>query len=255
MEQQCRTRKGETVKFATQHPYKIRRIAIVMLLVLISTFTSARAIADDAREAAQLVQRARMTLANFMASPDMEAFRELMKSARGIYISPQVLKGAFLIGVSGGSGVFLAFDSKTGQWSEPAFYTMGELSLGLQAGGIASEIILLAMTDRGVKAFLSNNLKLGVDAGIAAGPVGIGAEAATANLSADIISYSRSKGLFAGISLEGAVIATRNSWNHAYYGKPATATDILIIHNVSNSMSDDLVNDVRQASLGRQPQQ
>jgi len=227
-------------------------LVIVMVLAIFAiTLTSARAIADDAMDAAQLVEKSRMTFRNFMSSSDTEAFRNLMKSARGVFICPQVLKGAFLVGVSGGSGVFLAYDSKTGQWSQPAFYTMGEVSLGIQAGGKASEIVLLAMTDRGVNAFLSNNLKLGVDAGIAAGPVGIGAEAATANLSADIISYSLSQGLFAGISLEGAVISSRNGWNQAYYGKVATPTDILVLRNVSNPQTADLVQDISQASLGQ----
>lgn len=239
------------MKAKSQLVHKAGRILIIFLFVLTGTLTSVRAIADDALEAAHLVQKARLTFQNFMTSPDMEAFRNLMKSARGVFISPQVLKGAFLVGASGGSGVFLAFDSKTGQWSDPAFYTMGELSFGLQAGGKASEIVLLAMTDRGVKAFLSNSFKLGVDAGIAAGPVGIGAEAATANLSADIVSYASSKGLFAGISLEGAVIATRNSWNQAYYGKPTTPTDILVLHNVSNPASAELINAVQEASLGK----
>lgn len=239
------------MKAHTKLAHRTGRILIISLFVLIGTLTSAKAIADDAMEAAQLTQKACLTFQNFMTSPDMEAFRNLMRSARGVFISPQVLKGAFLVGASGGSGVFLAFDSKTGQWSDPAFYTMGEVSFGLQAGGKASEIILLAMTDRGVKAFLANSFKLGVDAGIAAGPVGIGAEAATANLSADIVSYARSKGLFAGISLEGAVIATRNSWNQAYYGKPTTPTDILILHNVSNPASAELINAVRDASLGK----
>lgn len=233
------------------HRKKFHLVLIVVFAVLLSTFTSIRAVADDATEAAQLIEKARMTFRNFMTASDTEAFRNLMKSARGVFICPQVLKGAFLVGVSGGSGVFLAFDSKTGNWSDPAFYTMGEVSFGIQAGGKASEIILLAMTDRGVNAFLSNSLKLGVDAGIAAGPVGIGAEAATANLSADIVSYSLSQGLFGGISLEGAVISTRNGWNQAYYGQATTPRDILVLHNVSNPQASGLVQDVSAASLGQ----
>jgi lipid-binding SYLF domain-containing protein len=229
----------------------VHLILVVVFTVLLSTLWSICAVADDAVDTAQLIEKSRMTFRNFMTSSDTEAFRNLMKSARGVFICPQVLKGAFLVGVSGGSGVFLAYDSKTGKWSEPAFYTMGEVSFGIQAGGKASEIVLLAMTDRGVNAFLSNSLKLGVDAGIAAGPVGMGAEAATANLSADIVSYSLSQGLFGGISLEGAVITTRNSWNQAYYGKVSTPTDILILHNVSNPQSSDLVRDISEASLGQ----
>jgi len=225
-------------------------VLIIVFALLVSTLSSVRAVADDAMEAAQLIERANMTFQSFMAASEMEAFRNLMKSARGVFISPQVLQGAFLLGVAGGTGAFLAYDSTTGKWSNPAFYTVGEVSFGIQAGGKASQIILLAMTDRGVKAFLSNSLKLGIDAGVAAGPVGMGAEAATANLSADIVSYALSKGLYGGISLEGAVISARNSLNQAYYGKVATPTDILVLHNVANPQADELVRAVSAASLG-----
>jgi SH3 domain-containing YSC84-like protein 1 len=224
---------------------------IIVISLLMSTFMSVSALADSAMEAAQLVEKARMTLQNFMTAPEMSAFRSLMKSARGVFISPQVLKGAFLVGFSGGSGVFLSYDSRTGSWSNPAFYTVGEASFGLQAGGKASEVILLAMTDRGINAFLSSSLKLGADAGVAAGPVGIGAAAATANLSADILSFARSKGLYGGISLDGAVITTRNSWNQAYYGRVLTPTDILILRNASNPQASELVRIVTQGALGQ----
>jgi len=228
------------------------RIAIfIALFTLMITLTSVRAIADDAMEAAHLVEKARLTFQNFMTVDEMEGFRDLMKSARGVFITPQVLKAAFIFGASGGSGVFLAYDSTTGRWSDPAFYTMGEVSFGLQIGGQSSEIILLAMTTRGISAFMSTSLKLGADASIAAGPVGMGAEAATANLSADILSFSRNKGIYGGISLEGAVIATRNSLNQAFYGKPVSPTDILILHSVSNPQSAELVNAVTQASLAQ----
>lgn len=237
------------MKTATCKKKRTRPIIFVVLLTLLSTLISVRAIADDAIEAAHLVEKARMTLQNFMTVDEMQGFRDLMKSARGVFITPQVLKGAFIFGASGGSGVFLAYDSQTGRWSDPAFYTMGEVSFGLQIGGQSSEIILLAMTTRGISAFMSNSLKLGADASIAAGSVGMGAEAATANLSADILSFSRNKGIYGGISLEGAVIATRNSLNQAFYGKPVTPTDILILHSVSNPQASDLVKAVTQASL------
>jgi lipid-binding SYLF domain-containing protein len=141
-----------------------------------------------------------------MADKDLgPGVRSLVKRAKGVLIYPQVLKGAFIWGISGGSGAMLAYDNKTGKWGGPAFYTIGEASFGLQIGGEASEVILVALTDRGVASLLSTSAKLGADVGIAVGPVGAGAEAATANLSADLVSYSRAKGLYAGISLEGAV--------------------------------------------------
>jgi len=118
----------------------------------------------------------------------------------------------------------------------------------LQAGGDASEVVLVALTERGKTALLATSAKLGADVGIAVGPVGAGAEAATANLSADIISFSRAKGLYAGVSLEGAVVATRGSLNKAYYGKEVSPTDILVKRTVSNKKAAGLVSAVKKAA-------
>jgi len=202
--------------------------------------------ADDMQNATQLVEKAKFTMENFMSDPMMDTFRELSRTAKGVVIFPQLLKGAFVFGAQGGSGVFLARDEKTGEWTGPAFYTLGGASFGFQIGGEASEVILLVMTDRGVRSLLANSLKLGGDIGVAVGPVGMGASAATANLSADILSFSRSKGLYGGISLEGAVVATRGDWNRAYYGKDVTPTDILVRHDVTNPKADELIDTVRK---------
>jgi lipid-binding SYLF domain-containing protein len=206
------------------------------------------AVADDRQEAAQIVEKARFTMENFMKDDNMDAFRDLLHRAEGVFIAPQLLKGAFIVGASGGNGVFLARDRKAGTWSSPAFYTIGGASFGLQIGGEASEVILLMMTDRGVNSLMGNSVKLGGDVGVAAGPVGIGAAASTANLSADVISFSRSKGLYGGISLEGAVVAVRGSLNEAYYGKPVTPTDIVIRRDVRNPDASALVQAVAKSA-------
>jgi lipid-binding SYLF domain-containing protein len=209
------------------------------------------AVADDAADTKQLVEKSKMSFDRFVGMNEMGAFRDLLKKAKGVFISPQVLEGAFIFGLSGGSGVLVARDPGTGSWNGPAFYTVGEASFGLQAGGKASEVIMLAMTDRGVNALLSPSVKLGADVGVAAGPVGAGASAATANISADILTFALSKGLYAGISLEGAVVAVRNEWNGAYYSKPGvTPTDILIRKNVSNPGSAKLIAAVSKAAGG-----
>ncbi len=210
------------------------------------------AFADDRQEATQLVEKARLTLNSFMSDKNMGAFRDLLKKAEGVLISPQLLKGAFIVGASGGNAVFLARDKKTGRWSEPAFYTIGGASFGLQIGGQASEVILLVMTDRGVTSLLGNSIKLGGDVGIAAGPVGMGAAAATANLSADILSFSRSKGLYGGISLDGAVVAVRAGLNDAYYGKPVSPTDILARHDVRNPQAMSLIEDLSKSAARKE---
>jgi lipid-binding SYLF domain-containing protein len=204
--------------------------------------------AADQQEAKQLVEKARLTLDSFMGDGNMGAFRDLLKKAQGVMISPALLKGAFIVGASGGNAVWLTRDKKTGQWSEPAFYTIGGASFGLQIGGEASEVMLLAMTDRGVASLLGNSIKLGGDVGIAAGPVGYGAAASTANLSVDILSFSRSKGLYGGISLDGAVVAVRSGLNEAFYGKKVSPTDILIRHTVTNPQAARLVEDVSKSA-------
>ena len=207
------------------------------------------AMADDALDARQLVDKSRLTFENFMADKDLgPSVRSLVKRAKGVLIYPQLLKGAFLVGVSGGSGVMLAHDAKARKWGGPAFYTMGEASFGLQIGGQAAEVVLVALTDRGVAALLSTSAKLGADVGVAVGPVGAGAEAATANLSVDLVSYSRAQGLYAGISLEGAVVATRDGLNKAYYGKEVTPTAILVRHEATNPQAAGLIGAVSKAA-------
>ncbi len=208
----------------------------------------ASAYANDKQEATQLVKKARLTLDSFMKDKNMGAFRDLLKKSEGVFIAPQVLKGALVVGASGGNGVLLARDKTTGQWSEPAFYTVGGASYGLQIGGQASEVILLLMTERGVNSLMTNSLKLGADAGVAAGPVGMGVSAATANLSADILSFSRSKGLYGGISLDGAVLAVRKGLNDAYYGKSVTPSDIFVRHDVKNPQAERLIEDVSKSA-------
>jgi lipid-binding SYLF domain-containing protein len=224
--------------------------AFVMVIgFTVSSITPARA--DDAADARQLVEKSRLTFDQFVSNKNMGAFRDLLKTAKGVFISPQMLEGAFIFGVSGGSGVFLDRDSATGRWGGPAFYTIGGASFGLQAGGQASEVIMLAMTDRGVNALLSPSVKLGADVGVAVGPVGAGAAAATANISADILTFALSKGLYAGISLDGSIVAVRNEWNTAYYNKPGvTPTDILIRRDVSNPESAKLIAAVSKAAGG-----
>ncbi|MDY0039164.1 MAG: lipid-binding SYLF domain-containing protein [Desulforhabdus sp.] len=224
-------------------------VALAFLVIAwITAVYPSSAIGDDRTEGVQLVEKARFTMEDFLVAKEMGPFRGLLKTAKGVFIAPQVLEGAFIFGVSGGSGLLLVRDAKTGTWNGPAFYTMGEFSFGLQAGGQASDIVLLAMTDRGVNAFLADSVKLGADIGVALGPVGAGAEAATANLSADILSFARSKGAYAGVSAEGAVVATRDGWNAAYYEKEVSPREILIDRKVHNPQADTLIKAVTIAA-------
>ena len=207
--------------------------------------------AQSASEEEILVDKARFTLENFIADPDMQWFREHLKEARGILIVPQFIKGAFFVGGSGGSGVLIVRDEKTNEWSYPAFFTLGGASIGLQFGGQASEVVLLVMTQKGVDSLMSTTLKLGADASVAVGPIGRGIEGSTApNMSADLLSFSKAKGLFAGISLEGAAVAARDALNTSYYKAPTKTLDILVRRSVTNPQADPLLAVVKKAMTG-----
>jgi lipid-binding SYLF domain-containing protein len=126
-----------------------------------------------------------------------------------------------------------------GGWSAPAFYSIGSGSIGLQAGYEKSEVIFLVMTDKGLEQILKSQFKLGADASVAVGPKGGGIEAATTLAAgADIYSFARAKGAFLGASFEGSVISSRESRNKAYYGKPATARDIVVNRKFSSALRE-----------------
>ena len=229
------------------HQWLFFLIGIVMLFAASVLPTSAGA--QNASEEEFLVDKARFTLENFLGDSDMQWFRDHMKDARGILIVPQFIKGAFFIGGSGGSGILLIRDEKTNEWSYPAFFTLGGASFGLQFGGQASEVVLLVMTQKGVDSLMSTTLKLGADASVAVGPIGRGVEGSTApNLSADLLSFSKAKGLFAGISLEGAVVASRDALNTSYYNEPTKVLDILVRRSVSNPQADPLRKVITEAT-------
>lgn len=198
---------------------------------------SAQAVANDKADAEKTVNGAVTVLKNFSADPDMTWYREHIHKAKAVLIIPNLLKAGFIFGGSGGHGVVLAHDDKANVWRGPSFATAGSVSWGLQAGGSAAEIVMMAMTEKGKNALLSDKFQAGADASVSAGPVGAGAQAATT----DIVQFARSKGLFGGLSLEGSVISVRDSLNHAYYGKAVTPVDILIHGNVKNPHAAPLI--------------
>jgi SH3 domain-containing YSC84-like protein 1 len=216
-----------------------RLFTSVVITVAVLALAAPLFAADDAAEAGKIVAESRTTLKNFVSDPDMKWIREHFNQAKGILIVPSMGKGAFIVGGSGGVGVLLTRDAK-GQWSEPAFYKMGSVSIGLQVGGSASEVLLFIQTQKGVDSFLSNSFKLGADASVAAGPVGQGAKASTS----DILSFSRSKGAYLGASFDGSVINPSDDLNKAFYGKAATPVEILVRGSVKSDKAAGLRADL-----------
>ena len=146
----------------------------------------------------------------------------------------------------GGNGVVLTRDGKTGRWLGPTFVTLGGANIGFQAGADTSEVIFVAMTDRGMTRLLGGTLKIGGDASVAAGPFSLGLGGATAETSGDILVYENSKGLYAGFSLDTSVVFVRDSLNRAFYGTDISTTDVLVRGTTENPKAEPLLSAVNK---------
>jgi SH3 domain-containing YSC84-like protein 1 len=186
-------------------------------------------------EQQNLVNAAETTFANFTRDPDMTWLRRHFGDAKAVVIAPQIIKAGWIFGGAGGRAIVFARNSQTGRWVGPAFYNVGAASVGFQAGVSVSETLTLVMTEKGLNSLLANSVKLGGDASIAAGPVGAGANS---DVTTDFVAFSRSKGLYGGLNLEGSVIAVANDWNRNYYGADVLPPDILISANAHNAQAD-----------------
>jgi SH3 domain-containing YSC84-like protein 1 len=183
-----------------------------------------------------LVDRAQTTVQNFANDPNMTWFRDHVGDARAIMIVPTVVRAGFIFGGSGGDGVVLARGTERTSWSYPAFFGIGAVSFGLQIGGEVAEVVLLIMTDRGLDSMMSSSVRLGADISVAAGPVGAGASATTA----DVLAFSRSQGVYGGLTVEGSLINVRSGLNEGYYGREVRPIQILVQREVSNPQADPL---------------
>jgi lipid-binding SYLF domain-containing protein len=218
--------------------------AIALLAALLLAGPAPGAFAADIDDAQAIVEKARLSFGEFLRDDNYSWMQDQLKHARGVLIYPQVLKGGFIIGGSGGTGVLLVREDKSGDFSYPAFYTMGSVSFGLQIGGESAEVVLLVMSKKGIDSLLTSKFQLGGDVSIALGPVGGGAKG---DITADFISFAKSKGLYAGLSLDGSYLSVRDSLNKAYYGKETTPADIIIRRSVHNKEADRLREELRKA--------
>jgi lipid-binding SYLF domain-containing protein len=197
--------------------------AVVVLMSVVATLA-----ASDEREQ-ERVKDAGVVLKEILNIPD-NIPQELLDKAECLIVLPSVKKGAFGIGGSYGRGVMICRSGEhyTGKWGAPALYALEGISIGLQLGGQATDFVLLVMNPKGAESLLHSKVKLGADASAAAGPKGRTAEGATdIVMNAEILSYSRNKGLFAGISLEGSTLRSDGSANEKLYGKKLTAKEII----------------------------
>jgi SH3 domain-containing YSC84-like protein 1 len=179
-------------------------------------------------EQQQLVERSRLVLDAFLSDPQFESVRVYVQNAYAVLIMPQMLKGGFVLGANYGNGVLLARDPQTGQWGEPAFYTMAGGSFGLQFGLQSSDMLFTIMNEGALQKLLTHGLKFGADAAVAAGPLGASVgTGTTTHLGEDVYAWGMSQGLFGGFWLDGSLLMPKNDWNEAYYGRPIQPEEIV----------------------------
>jgi len=212
---------------------------LVILAALAALSACAGAPTGNAPQA--LVDRSALTVQEILTEEnDRLDAASVLRRARGALICPRTFSAAFFAGGEGGDCVLVGRDA-AGSWSSPAFYASGSGSLGFQAGIRDSQTLLLLMTERAMNAAIQNQFRFGADASLAIAHVGGTVEAATTtNLGADILAFSRSRGLFAGLSLGGTVMDPRSDWNAAYYGRPVEPRDIVVNMSVHNPGADPL---------------
>jgi len=212
--------------------------AAVLAVALLTAGLARPAMAGSASE--ELVEKSRFLIERMLVDEQLPELKGYVSRAQGLLIIPQLVKGGFILGAEGGSGVLMVRGSD-GTWSAPAFYTLAAGSIGLQIGGQVSEAVFAVMNEGAVNALLGSEFKLGGELNISVGPIGKGVEASTTtNFGADVYAFSKNIGLFGGGALEGAKLFTRTELNEGYYGPGAKPRSIVIDRTFFNPQSEKL---------------
>ena len=216
----------------------VKRI-IAIACLLIGTASTVFAQSDEADR----VREAGVILGEIMSAPDKSIPASVLEKAEAIAVFPSTIKGAFIVGAQRGKGVISVRDKTRAEWSPPAFLTLTGGSVGFQIGGQAVDIILVVMNRRGLENLLQNQFEIGGEASATAGPVGRDAAASTdIQLRAEILSYSRSRGLFAGVSLKGAAIRQDQDSNQTFYGSRFRTRDVVLDGKATKPQSAEAVD-------------
>jgi lipid-binding SYLF domain-containing protein len=210
----------------------LKGTVLIAIIGLLGACASTPSTTNEPLAQQLLVDKARLVADRFIGDPDMQWAREHLSQAKGLLIFPDLYKGAWFLGGSGGRGVLMVRDQGTGEWLGPAFYNMGSVSFGLQFGGQKAEVVLMVMTQKGLERL-----------------IGTGFQGAMSSFHVDYVFFARTKGAFIGIALDGAVVDANYGWNKAYYGKPVRPVDIFVAHEAKNPNSDKLRTAVAQLEL------
>ncbi len=226
----------------------MKKAAAFLLVTLTAALFAWSLPARAYTEQQELIDKAVISVEKIAARTDINRFvKKYMREAKGVLVIPSLLKAGFFVGGEGGSGVLLA-KGKGGQWSYPAFYTMGAASIGIQFGGQVSETMLIIMTSKGLNSIIENKVTLGGALNVAVGPYGVGIQGATSTaLGADVITYSIGKGAFLGGGFEGSVIEKRDSLNRDYYGDPTATPEGIVLEGRHRNPKADRLRDTLAA--------
>jgi SH3 domain-containing YSC84-like protein 1 len=207
----------------------MRRSGSTLLLTLVGGLALATSPMLAQSEEAARIKAATTVLQEIKDAPDGGVPKWVLEKAQGVAVFPGVKKGGLLVGGEWGRGIISAKSMKSGTWSAPAFLTLTGGSVGAQIGGQEVDLLLVVIDEKGLEQLVSNQFKLGADAGVSAGPVGRNSEASTdVQMRAKILSYSRSRGLFAGVTLNGASLKQDRDANERFYGQAYRTSTIII---------------------------
>ena len=197
----------------------------------------AAALADSPQH---LVDSATLSIEDMMGGSEGTQAQEFLRRAKAVVVCPNIFRAGFIIGGEGG-GCVLSSRGADGSWSDPAFYTLGSGSFGFQAGVQSAEVMMMVMTNGGLNALLNSQFKFGADAGLTVATLGAGVNGSMSTaLDADIISFSKTQGLYGGVSLQGSVLSNDSGKEQAYYGNVADARDIVVNGQGSNQGANPL---------------
>lgn len=216
-----------------------RTLIVLCCLVYLPSALAAELTTQD-----KLVTKAEATLQSFLTAPDSEWLRDHLQDALAVIIIPRMIKAGFVFGASGGDAVMIAKHGNKQTWSNPAFYKIGSFGVGLQAGVQRSSVLILVRTEAGLRSLMRSSGKFGAGGSIAMGPIGGGF---AKQLAMDMMSFTRAKGVFAGVSLEGVSFGVDTEANEAYYRKGVTARDILLNQSAKKTNSNKIAHTLSTA--------
>lgn len=223
----------------------MRLVTAAFAASLALSVAQTQALAQSQADGQETVDHSLGTLRDLRGDKEFGNARQLIQRARAVLIAPRIFKAGFFIGGEGGQALLMTRDAHG--WSDPAFYTVASASFGLQIGAQQSEMVMIIMTDRALRALMQDHFKIGANAGLAIATLGSTVEGATTSaVGADVVVWASASGAYAGISLDGTVIEPRQEENTAYYGRQISVADIVLRRDVRNPRASGLVRTMDQ---------